>query len=319
MALSNFLKGYRQAPLAQDLLFPRLPVLRRSDVYWVYGRENLQATEQTLRAFGTSAAEARFSMTTESYSCKSSALKATVADEDRDTYTVGDLNMDTVSLLQDKNLLAREIRIKAIVSNSANYASGNTLSLSSGAQWSSYAASDPQGDVTKAKRQVRLTGQEANYLFLSDDVFAILAVHPQLKEMYKYTVTTGPLDAAQVAKALGVANVFVMSAITNDGTNQNQFLWTNFAMLAYVPPTVGAPGLLGGIGTEGRVGPKQLSFGKAFTWTSAPGTVDGYGVVIARHADPTAKSDIVGVDWYSDDKITGSDCGFLWTTPIATS
>ncbi len=317
MALSNFLKGYRQAPLAQDILFPRLPVLRRTDVYWVYGRENIQLTESTLRAFGASAQEARFTMSTENYSVKSYALKGVVADEDRDTYTVGDLNMDTVAMLQDKNLLAREARVMALASNAANYASGNTLSLSGTSQWSDGVNSDPQGDIVKAKRQIRLTGQNANYGVFSDDVFTILSAHPKLQEKFKYTQVTGPLDKAQVATALGLDQIFVCSAITNDGTSQNSFLWNKFAWVGYVPPSVGTPGVLGGVGSEGRVGPKQLSFGKAFTWTTAPGTIDGYGVVIARAADPTAKSDIVGVDWYSDDRITGSDCGFLWTTPIA--
>lgn len=317
MALSNFLKGYRNAPMAQDRLFPRLPVLRRTDLYWVYGRENLQLTEQTLRAFGAPAAEARFTMSTESYNVKSYALKGVVADEDRDTYTVGDLNMDTVAMLQDKNTLAREARVKAIAMNTANYAANNTLALSSTSQWSDYANSDPQADVAAAKKQIRLTGQNANLMMISDDVFTVLSSHPKLKAEFQYVVVTGPLDRVQLAKALGVDEIFVCSAITNDGTNQNDFLWSNFAWIGYVPPTVGAPGLLGGVGAEGRVGPKQLSFGKGFTWTSAPGTIDGYGVVIARAADPTAKSDIVGVDWYIDDRVTGSDCGFLWTTPIA--
>lgn len=314
MGLSNFLKGYRQGPLVQDLLFPRLPVLRQTDRYWVSGRENLQAPVQTARAFGAPAAETRFTMSTDTYSAKSSALKATIADEDRDNYAIGDLNMDTVQFLQEQNQLAREIRIKALVTATANYAAGNTLALSGTSQWSDGANSDPQGDVAKARTRIRLTGQDANLACFSQDVFDVLAVHPKLKEIFKYTQATGPLNESQVATALGIEKVFVCRAVTNDGTAVNSFLWTNFAWIGYVSPTVGAAGV---IGAEGQVGPKQLSFGKAFTWTTAPGTIDGYGVVIARAADPTQKADIVGVDWYSDDKITGSDCGFLWTTPIA--
>jgi hypothetical protein len=317
MALSNFLKGYRQAALAQDRLFPRLPVLRQTDLYWVYGRENLQIAEQDLRAFGAPAAETRFTMSTESYNVHSYARKATIADEDREGYAIGDLTMDTVAMLQDKNLLAREARIKKMVTTSGNYASGNTLALSGTSQWSDGANSDPQGDVAKAKRRIRLTGQNANLMCVSDDVFTILSTHPKLQEKFKYTQVTGPLAQAQVATALGIDEIFVCSAVTNDGGDTNDFLWSNFAWIGYVPPSVGAAGVLGGIGAEGRVGPKQLSFGKSFTWTAAPGTIDGYGVVIARVADPTAKSDIVGVDWYMDDRITGSDCGYLWTTPIA--
>ncbi|MBN9618071.1 MAG: hypothetical protein J0G35_21140, partial [Acidobacteriales bacterium] len=275
MALSNFTKGYRNAPMFQDRAFPRLPVLRRTDVYWVYGKENLQVTEQTLRAFGTPAAETRFTMSTENYNAHSNALKANIADEDRDTYTVGDMNMDTVAMLQDKNLLAREIRVKALMTTSGNYPADNVLALSSTSQWSDGANSTPQEDVADAKTRIRLTGQSANLFAVSEDVFNVLSVHPKLQAKFTYNVVTGPLDEVQLAKVLGVAEVFVCRAITNDGTATNDFLWSNFAWLGYVPPTVGAPGLLGGIGSEGRVGPKQLCFGKSFTWTSAPGTIDG--------------------------------------------
>ena len=316
MALSNFIKGYRQAELVGDYLFPRLPVLRQTDRYWIFGRENQQLSEQTLRATGTGAAETRFSLSTASYVVQSRALKATIADEDRDSYTVGDLTMDSVSIMQDKILLDRENRIFQLVSNTANYPANNTLALAAGAKWSDYVNSDPKGDVTKAKRQIRLTGQNANTLILADDTFTTLANHPKLQQAFQYNVVTGPLNTAQLAQVLGVDKVVVASAVQYDGVNPS-FLWSNMALLVYVSPTVGAAGVLSGLGTEGSIGPKQLSFGKSFTWTGAPGTVDGYGVVIGRHPDITAKSDIVGVDWYSTEVITGSDCGFLFTGAVS--
>ncbi len=314
MALSNFVKGYRQAPLVGDLLFPRLPVLRQTDKYWVFGRENQELTEQTLRAFGTSPAETRFQLSLDSYQVLSHALKARIPDEDRDTYTVGDLDTETVSLLQDKILLDREVRIRALAANPASYAGSNSLALAGTSQWSDYVNSDPLGDVEKAKRQIRLTGSSANMLLLSDDVATIVSSHPKIIERFKYTVLTGALDAAQLSTVFKVP-VTIASSVEYDGVNPG-FVWSNFAGLYFVSPTVGAPGVLGGIGVEGTVGPRQLSFGKSFTWTTAPGTVDGYGVIIARDPDALAKADVLGVDWYSDERVTGPDCGFLWTTPV---
>lgn len=316
MALSNFIKGYRQAPLVGDILFPRLPVLRQTDRYWVFGRENQQIAEQTLRAFGAPAQETRFSLTTDTYAANSRALKSTVADEDRMNYTVGDLNMDTVALLQDKILLDREIRIKTLATTAANFPAANTLALAGTSQWSDYANSDPVSDVEAAKLQISLTGSDANTLVISKDVYKVLRNHPKLIERFKYTTITGSLSNTQLATAFDVERVVVAGAVQHDGVNPG-YVWTKTALLVYVSPTVGAAGVLGGVGTEGNVGPKSLSFGKSFTWTEAPMTIGGYGVVIARAADPTMKSDIVGVDWYSDERITGSDCGFLFTTPIA--
>lgn len=321
MAISNFIKGYRQPEqsMLQDFLFPRLPVIRSNDRYWVYGKENLQLTEKTGRAFGTSPQEARFTVSNDSYSCKSNALKATIADEDRDNYTIGDLNRDTAQLLQDKNLLSREVRVKNIVTNSAIYPAGNTLALGAAAQWDNFATSDPVMDVKRAARQVKRTGQKPNLFTCSGDVFDALSVNPNLRKDVRFAQVTGPLNEQQVATALGIEKVVVGDAIYNDGSDENSFLWSNFAMLLYCPQGVSAPaGVLSGTGAEGSIGPKDLSFGKSFTWTTAPSTVDGYGVMVSRHPDATAKSDVVGVDWYTDEKVTGADCGFLFTTPLAT-
>ncbi len=319
MAISNFIKGYRQPSQAmlQDILFPRLPVIRQTDRYWVFGKENLQLTESTNRAFGTSPQEARFTLSTETYSCKSNALKATIADEDRANYTVGDLNRDAAQVLQDKSILSREVRVKNIVTASATYAAGNVQSLTSTAQWDN-AASDPVSDVQEGMRQIRRTGQNANVAAFSDDVFTVLRSHPKLTSDVRFRDVNGPLSLQQVAIALGIEQVVISGAITNSGAATNSFLYSNFAGLYYVPQGVARPaGVLSGTGAEGSIGPQELSFGKSFTWTQAPSTIDGYGVMVARHPDAAAKSDVVSVDWYTDEKVTGSDCGFLFTTPLA--
>jgi hypothetical protein len=81
-----------------------------------------------------------------------------------------------------------------------------------------------------------------------------------------------------------------------------------------VAPSVANAGV---IGAEGQVAPKDVSFGKSFVWTDAPLTIDGYGVIIARHPDATAKADLLGVDWYSDEKITAPEAGYLFANAVA--
>ena len=315
MALSNFAKGYRNADLITDSLFPRLEVTRQTDVYWIYDRSNLQLTEQTLRATGTPAAETRFSLSTDRFYCASRALKSLIADEDRLAYTTGDLESDSVSLNQDKILLDREYRASQLVLNPSNYAAGNTVALSGTAQWDN-AASDPLFIASTARTTIARNGAvKCNTLYLGFDTAEVLRRHPQLLQRFQYTTVTGALSDQQLATVFNVDKVIVGGAVHNDPvTGLNHFLWSNFALFVYNSPTVGAAGV---IGAEGSVGVKQLSFGKSFTWIGAPQTVGGYGVVIARSPDATAKSDIVGVDWYSDEKLTAPEIGYLVTNTLA--
>ena len=315
MALSNFAKGYRNADLITDLLFPRLEVARQTDVYWIYGRENFQLTEQTLRATGTPAAETRFTLSTDRYYCASHALKSVIADEERLSYTTGDLEMDSVSMNQDKILLDRERRASQLVLNPANYPTTNTQALSGTAQWDN-STSDPLSVAATARTAIARAGAvKANTLFLGFDVAEVLRRHPQLLQRFQYTTVTGALSDQQLATVFNVPNVVVGGAVYNDPVSGlNHFLWSNFALFVYNTPTQGPAGV---IGAEGKIGAKQLSFGKSFTWIGAPQTVGGYGVVVARHADPTAKSDIVGVDWYSAEKLTAPEVGYLVSTCLA--
>jgi hypothetical protein len=315
MALSNYAKGFRNADLITDLLFPRLPVSRQSDKYWVFGKENLQLTEQTLRATGTPAQQTKFSLSTGNYFCPSHALESVVADEERMAYTVGDLNMDAVQLNQDKIMLDREFRAMQKVTNTANYAGSNTIALSGAAQWDQ-ATSTPLAIASIARTVVaQQCSVKINTLVLAFDVAEALRNNAALLARFQYNVITGALSDQQLATVFNVDKVVVGGAVTNNPiTGISSFIWSNFALFCYVTPTVGAAGV---IGAEGSVGPKQLSYGKSFTWTGAPQTVDGYGVLVARHPQVSAKSDIVSVDWYSTEELTAPEAGYLVTNVLA--
>jgi hypothetical protein len=307
MALSNYAKGYRNNQLVTDLLFPRLPVKRRTDRYWVFGREAQQLTNNTLRAPGSPSERISWALSTDNYFTPSHALSDVVPDEEKSDYSIGDLNQASVDVLQQKLMLDREARAVALATNPANY-KGNSLALSSGSMWSN-AASDPISDIETAKTSILTTGSPANLLVLGRATIVALRKHPVVVDHFKYTAG-GVVTVQQLATLFGVDQVVEAAAVKDNGDGTQTFLWGNVAILAYVDKTQLAAGV---IGQEGLVGPKTICFGKSFVWTSAPLTIDGYGVVIGRHPDVTAKADIVGVDWYSDEKLTAPEAGFLFT------
>jgi hypothetical protein len=312
MALSNYAKGYRNNQDVTDLLFPRLPVLRQTDRYWVFGREAQQLSNNTLRAPGSPSERTSFKLSSASYFCPSHALSAVVADEEKKSYTIGDLNQSTVELLQTKLMLDRQARAATLATTPANYGN-NTQTLSAGSLWSDYVNSDPIVAVETAKEAVITTGSPANLLILGYDVYKAVRNHPKIIERFKYT-QVGVIGAQELATVFGVDRVVVAASIKDNGDGTQSYLWGKNAILAYVAPSVMTAGV---IGAEGQVAPKDISFGKSFVWTDAPLTIDGYGVIIARHPDATAKADLLGVDWYSTENITAPEAGYLFANAVA--
>ncbi len=310
MALSNYAKGYRNNQLVTDLLFPRVPVTRQTDKYWKFGREAQQLTNKTLRAPGSPAERIRFTLSNDSYFAQSHALSDVVPDEDKKSYTLGDLNQTAVEIMQQKLMLDREARAAALATTVGNYGT-NVLPLAGASQWSN-AASDPIGVIETAKTQILSTGSAANLLVLGRATSVALRKHASIVDRFKYTAG-GVVTVQQLATLFGVDRVVEANAIKDNGDGTQTYLWGNVAILCYVDPAVMSAGV---IGAEGQVGPKTVSFGKSFIWTDAPLTIDGYGVVVGRHPDVTAKADIVGVDWYSDEKITAPEASYLFTNCV---
>lgn len=298
-ALTDFAKAYSQAGLVGDLVAPRVPVGRQQDKYWIFGREHQELTEQQLRATGAPAQRVRMSLSTGSYKCESHALAADIADEDRAGYTAGDLEQDATQEMMDKILLKREDELASILTAPAIIT--NNTTLAGGNQWSDYGNSTPLTDVETGKASIRKNaGVNPNAFIIPDPVFQKLINHPAVIDRFKYT-KAGAVGAAELASVFGVDRVLLASAIkTTAGTSD--FVWGKDAVLLYVSP---APSR------------KDISAIKTFVWQGAPGTIDGMGVVTGRNPDPTAKSDIVGVDWYYDHVVTAVEAVYLIKAAVA--
>jgi hypothetical protein len=299
-ALTQYAKGFTQNGLIADMLAPRVPVGRQTDKYWIYGRESQQLTEQILRATGAGAQETRLSLSTGSYFSRSHALKATIADEDRAGYTAGDLEQDATSNAMAKILLNKENECAVMLTDTAQVT--NNVTLAGINQWSDYGNSDPVKDVETAKALVVQSGVKANVMVVGDPVYRKLKNHPAILDAFKYTSIGGNISIQQLATFFEVEQFLVGSAVSVTKAGVVSFVWGKNALLAYVSPSPGT---------------RDVGGAKSFVWQGAPGTIDGMGVVTARHPDPTAKSDIIGVDFYYDQKITAVETLYLIKNAVA--
>lgn len=295
-ALTNFAKGFSPNELVGDRIAPRVGVSRQSDKYWIWGREAQQVKGSTLRAPGAPAPRTRLALSNAAYYCQSHAQALELPDETG--VELPALRQGRTQFLTRKILLDKEIALAAILTDIAKVTRNVTLA---GATQFSDPASDPIGVIEDAKNSVMKSGQSANTLILPPDVIRALKKHAAVADRLKYT-KGGAVTLADLAAVFDIERVLPAAAVTVDDAGTESWVWGKHVLVAYVQDTPGQ---------------EDCSLAKTFVWQGAPGTIGGIGTVIGRHPDPTAKSEITGVDFYYDQQVTAVEGGYLIKNAVA--
>lgn len=296
VALSQFAIGYRNTAFVADILAPRVGVARQTDKYIIADREGQRAGEKTLRASGAPARRIRMTESMDSYFADSHALSFELVAE---TENIGRRRQQLAQMLMDKILLDKEIACAALLTSTAKVTTNRTLAGAD--QWSAATTSDPQGDVETAKSAIRLSGVEANIIVITDPVFQALKKHPAVKKAFAYTAV-GSIGVAQLQSFFAIDRVVVANGVQVDGAGAASFIWGKDCLAARVEA---APGM------------EDLSLAKTFVWENGPGTVAGIGYIYGQNPDPTAKSEIQGLDFYYEQKVTCVAGGYLIKAAVA--
>jgi len=297
VAAANFAKSYRNNALVGDLLAPRVSMDRQTFQYVIHGRDGMRLEGSTLRAPGAAPRTVRSAFSTDTYFCKSHALASEVPFE-TEQYGLGfgfSQIQKATRTVMDKLLLDREAALAALV-----LGAGTTLALSGTTMWDN-PASTPIEDITEARAVVRQSGVEANVLILGDPVINALMNNAEIIDRLKYTNTTGMVDVDKLSAVLNIKCVRA-AAIQVDKSNAVSFVWGQQAVLAYV---------------QGVADQEDVSSVKTFTWSAAPDTVDGYGVIVEPKLPLSTKAQIVSTDWYWDLKITAPETLYTFTNCCA--
>ncbi len=298
-ALTDFAKRFTNNALVADQIAPRVGTPFQSGKYWIFGREHENVLQQTLRAPGAGAQRIRRSLSTASFFCDSHALSVSIPDEDAKNYQAGDLRQDAVSDLINKIQLDREVALATMLTDTGQVTNNTTLAGTS--QWSDYGNSDPESDIETGLSKIRESGMQANFLLLGEAVYKKLKNHPAVKGRYA-AIRPGSIGPDQIAEVFGVPTCLVARAVQLDKAGTVAFPWGKNALLGYVNPGAGRA---------------DVSGVKTFVWDNAPGTVGGFGTTIGRDPDPTAKADILGVDFYYQAKITAVETLYLIKNAVA--
>ncbi len=252
-ALSNLALQYAndQQFFIADRALPPVTVTKESDKYAVYTQANWFTLPQTLRGDKGKIAEVDWDVTWATYQSEEYALKDIVTDRARKNADLPlDLDIDTTEFLTHLILLDREVRVATAVFNATTFAS-YTSALAAADRWDAYTSADssPLEDVKTGKLSLMKYAQKAaNTIIVGYEVFEALRLHPEIKDLIKYTygATQDKINEELLAKCFDVDNFLVGRAIYNSAnegqTMTGAYVWGKFAMVCYVetpPPRKG--------------------------------------------------------------------------------
>lgn len=263
-ALTNLSLKYENNTMMAEELFPVVNVSKRSDLYYIHGREGWRL-EDDLHAPGAhTPKDPGLAVTTDNYYAERRA-RAMGIDEDEAQAVDSPLEprIDATETVTDQLMLQRERRAQLLATAAANYNGSNVVTLAGTSQWNDYANSDPIGDIRDGVRQIHSQlFREPNKLLIPYTVMSFLSDHPDFLERIKYS-ERAIFNPELLSAIFGIQRVVVPQSGFNSaafGETENfDYLWGKDVVLAYV--------------TE-RPRIKTLSYGYEFMWKNQ--VVDGW-------------------------------------------
>lgn len=294
-ALSQISIAYKNAGYISRDIFPQVQVAKQSDKYFVWTKDSWFRNHVQIRAPGAVFPEGGLELSSVQYVANVYDLAFPLPDEvlaNQDPAI--DLATAGAEWLADQFLLNEEIQWAADHFVTGVWGTSNTP----GNNWDDFESGDPITDVLTAKQTIKTnTGVFPNTMVVGQKVWDEgLKEHPLLLDKYKYT-QKGVLTEDLVASALGIDRLLVGSASQNTAKEGATFSASNIfgsnALYLYVPPSAGL---------------MTPAAGYTFVWPIDNGGLD---VQVSRIREDNRKRDLLMALHAWDQKITGSDLGYI--------
>lgn len=283
---------YKNLAFVGERILPVVPVVKESDKYYVFAKEEL-IIERAQRAAGAEAKEITWDVTSETYTAEEYALKHLVPDRIVANADVAVRPKITATQKVTKKLqLAEERRIALLVQNTANLASGHNATPT--IKWD---GTSPiiENDVDTAKNQVRTTaGVEPTSIVIPYKVSQAVKRDSTVRNLIRYTVPAYELlRNGDLPPVLWNLEVIIAGAIYNSANEgQSESLtdvWVDNVLVFY---------------KEANPSLDALTLGYVFR-------VGAFSVTTWR--EDARKGDMIEVSQIQDEKIVASGAGYLIT------
>lgn len=310
-ALTNMSVAYMQGEesFIADKVFPKIPVKKQSDVYFVYDKGDFYRDEAKVRGGATESIGGEYGVeAADPYYCKVWAFHKDVTEQDRQNYDEPlDADQDANDFVTAKMLIKRETLWASkyfktgIWTKEISGVDSNPVANTSAIKFN-LATSDPIKVLTNESVVMGgATGFRPNTIVMSPFVFMALKNHEDILDRIKYT-QKGIVTTDLLATLFEVDNVYVAWGVVNTAnqgaTDAIDFIMGKHLLLCYVNPK---PAL------------KKPSAGYIFTWTGLEGA-GAYGNRIIR-----LPNDLLGLgteriegEIAFDAKVIASDLGVFF-------
>lgn len=255
--LSGISVGYQNDDFVGEALFPTVGVDKQSDKYYVHSLQGVTPMDDFRSPRSQANELPPMTLTKDQYFATEHALVDIVPREEvQNADPALDPMVDATERVSDTILLNREFAMMQMVTTPSNYATGHTVTLSGGAQWDTYATSDPIGDLKTAREAVRQGIFRApNTVLWGWQAWLPIEDHPAFLDRIRYSErAVNTVDIVQ--QMVGIPGRWIMGTAQYNTAAVGlpasmSYLWGKDVVLAYVPAGPGR---------------KQAAFGYEFNW-----------------------------------------------------
>lgn len=288
-----------------DKVFPIVPVVKQSDLYFSYDKKFWFQTQASERAPSSESAGSSYKVSaTNSYFASVYAVHRDVDDQIRANADQPlDMDRDATLFVTQQLLLRREIQFNRTYLQPGIWTGDTGGDFTPSNLWSS-AAGNPMQDIDTEKQKIKQqTGYMPNVFVNGVDVFLSVRNNAAVLDRIKYT-QRGVVSEELLAVLFGVEKYLVAAAVQDTNpegeTNNMNFLLTRSGLLVYANP---APSIL------------QPSGGYIFSWQGLFGAGAQGNRIMTFRMEPK-KSDRVEGEMAFAMKQIGSDLGVFFKNVI---
>lgn len=288
-------------------VFPVVPVDKKSNVYYIYTKNDWFRDEAQLRRDGTESAGSGYGLSTDNYECLTYAFHKDIDDQTRaNSDAMLNPDRDATEFVTQRLMLKEEIKWAADYFATGKWGT-DKVGGTDFTQWQDYTGSSPIEDVEDGISTIlSTTGFRANTLVVGYNVYKRLKRHPHIVDLLKYTDAGKAMNVTPqlLAQVLGVDRVVVAQAVkatNNEGeTAAYSFVQGNNALLCYVAPS---PSLM------------QPSAGYIFMWKDVSMGL-GKTIGIRKFRMEQLRSDRIEGEISFSDKLVATDMGYFFSNAV---
>lgn len=242
--LTNLSLEYKNEEYIADSVIPTLPVVKSSDLFYVYTTDfKLPATR---RAYGSPANQASWGVSTATYNLEWHSLKDSVIDKDREnTDAPLSLDADTTAFLTDKIQLRKEVAAAALLFTTGNWSINRTIT-GTAAAWHTSTAFPVQCVLSIAAIVMKNSGKTPNVGVMGYQTYQNVRENTNITGRIQYVERA--IVTADILAALFDLPTIKIGRATVDTTQEglatwsigsNSFVWDDAFWAGYVAPTPG--------------------------------------------------------------------------------